>query len=245
MRAFSCSSRPCKPERGCELQRVRSAAVAIPASMDAGWAEPSDEEALAALLPALGASSEDVRLDAASGIAEAVAGAYGADGAALGAALRELGGIAQLAVMLTEPSDAIKAQVLLALGNLCSNSVDENSYLTKEALLQLGVASALLACALSSDVDVRMLSCATLQNVCDQPEWAAAVVSLGAVPVFETYVATPDEVRAFARFQTPPLAARSNAADVGPASTIDARVRTRDGRRTRWWCTTAPACCAT
>ena len=73
----------------------------------------------------------------------------------------------------------------------------------------------------------------------------AEALSLGAVPVFETYVATPDEVRAFARFQTPPLAARSNAADVGPASTIDTPVLTRDGRRTRRWCITAPACCAT
>ena len=153
--------------------------------------EPVGEDLLDGLLAAL--DDGEVRLDAACAIAELVANSYGADGAVLGATMRARGAVKRLAELLSDPSDDLKAQALHALGNLCSDAVDPESSLTKQLLLQLGSAQALLACARSDDTDVRLLGCATLQNLCNGVEWATVVMALGAVPIFESYVATPGE----------------------------------------------------
>ena len=71
-------------------------------------------------------------------LAELVTTAFGEDGEVLGQAVRDGGGVPQLAWLLADPSPSIQQQALLVLGNLCSNSVDPSSALTKRMLLQVG-----------------------------------------------------------------------------------------------------------
>ena len=93
------------------------------------WEE--DDEVMESLLESLSSSDLETRLDAAEGLGEMCQDAYGADGAAFGAKMRELGGLKLLTSMLSEPALDMQAQVLLIIGNLCSDAVDYHSSMTK------------------------------------------------------------------------------------------------------------------
>ena len=63
------------------------------------------------------------------------------------------------------------------LEQLCMMFPDADIYTHVADPAKLPAAEALLACARSDDIDVRTLACATLQNLCNQPEWASVVVA--------------------------------------------------------------------
>ena len=67
---------------------------------------------------------EEERADAVGVLADLVANAYDADGANLGQALREQGGVHVLAKGLSDESAEVSQQSLFVLGNLCSDAVD-------------------------------------------------------------------------------------------------------------------------
>lgn len=90
------------------------------------------------LLELLRSPYPEQRDEAIALLAEIVTSAFGEDGEVLGQAIRDGGGVPQLAWLLADPSPSIQQQSLLVLGNLCSNSVDPNSALTKRMLLQVG-----------------------------------------------------------------------------------------------------------
>tara|TARA_B100000768_G_scaffold173074_1_gene181979 strand:+ start:494 stop:1042 length:549 start_codon:yes stop_codon:yes gene_type:complete len=90
------------------------------------------------LLELLRSPYHEQRDEAIALLAELVTTAFGEDGEVLGQAIRDGGGVPQLAWLLADPSSSIQQQSLLVLGNLCSNSVDPNSALTKRMLLQVG-----------------------------------------------------------------------------------------------------------
>ena len=65
------------------------------------------------------------------------------------------------------------------LGNLCSNSVDPNSALTKRLLLQAGAERALLGCLHAEEAHTLTFACAALQNLCHEPVWSELVMAHG------------------------------------------------------------------
>ena len=104
--------------------------------------DPEDEyvPTVPELLELLRSPYHEQRDEAIALLAELVTSAFGEDGEVLGQAIRDGGGVPQLAWLLADPSASvsIQQQSLLVLGNLCSNSVDPNSALTKRLLLQVG-----------------------------------------------------------------------------------------------------------
>ena len=142
------------------------------------------------LLASLRSSSPDDREFAVVVLSELVAAAYGDDGAAVGAAVRAGAGVPVLSwLMTTDPSPEIRLQALQLIGNLCSDAVDVRSAETKALLLRAGAEHALVA-ALQRDLDDEMLvlACATLQNLCHEPEWARAILRHGAPRRLEAIV---------------------------------------------------------
>lgn len=131
------------------------------------------------LLEVLRSPYQEEREEAVALLAELVTTAYGSDGEALGNAIRDGGGVAQMAWMLADPSPTIQQQALLVLGNLCSNSVDPNSALTKRALLQAGAERALLGCLHAEEAHTLTFACAALQNLCHEPVWSELVMAHG------------------------------------------------------------------
>ena len=144
--------------------------------------EPSDDLNVPEILAALRSPREEVREESLALLAEAVSRSFGADGEALGQLVRDTGGVAQLGFALADANTSIRQQGLLVLGNLCSNSVDSKSALTKQTLLTLGAERALFANLASDDVQTLVLTCATLQNLCDMPAWSEALASYGLLP---------------------------------------------------------------
>ena len=104
-----------------------------------------EDISLPLLQASLGSNEEDVRIEAVTQISAFVSESYGEEGAELGMALRESGIVAQLAALVSDESAEVRAHTLLALGNLCSDSVDPASVFTKALLLELGMETALLA----------------------------------------------------------------------------------------------------
>eukprot|EP00966_Prymnesium_polylepis_P167024 3860905-Prymnesium_polylepis.1 len=73
----------------------------------------------------------------------------------------------------------------MVLGNVCSDSVDSESGRTKQLLLDLGGERPLLGCLYAADDDVVMLGCATLQNLLNEPAWAAVTIEGNVEPRLE------------------------------------------------------------
>lgn len=109
-------------------------------------------------------------------LAEAVDGAFGDDGLRIGEDVRACGGVAQLAWLLADPCPEVQCSALMILGNLCSDSVDPNSRLTKLALLPN--ARSVLSCVYTEDPGVLCFACGALQNLSSEPDWSDKMVSL-------------------------------------------------------------------
>lgn len=147
---------------------------------------------LPVLQEALQSDVEELRIDAVEQISAFVAEAYGAEGELLGMSLRESGTVKLLAKLVGDPSDEVRAHALLALGNLCSDSVDPSSAVTKALLLELGTDRALMDCIGSSDESVMLVACATLQNLCHDAAWAQSIIAAGMESRLEALVSHTD-----------------------------------------------------
>jgi len=144
------------------------------------------------VLQLLTSTDPEDRIEAAGVMCEWVNSAYGDVGSALGAAMRQKGGVPVLAKLWSDHELLVKQRSLLILGNLCSDSVDAESGETKEILLQCRAEHALLACANSDDPTVLLLACAALQNLCQDVGWAHAVMECGFLPRLEVLVRHED-----------------------------------------------------
>ena len=100
---------------------------------------------------ALSSQYAEDRRDAAVVLVGWVCDAYGDEGAALGALVREEGGVEMLLRLWGDSSAEVQEMALLALGNLCSDAVDPDSYLTKAILLSAGAVEQTLLCCLQSE----------------------------------------------------------------------------------------------
>lgn len=139
------------------------------------------------------------RYEAAQELAQLVEFAFGEDGALIGRYLRDQGGVQALAVLLMEPYPEIQACVLQAMGNLCSESVDPQSKATKALLMSAGGDAVVFQCLSSEDEAVLCMACAVLQNLCNDPSWAGAVVEKHAEEVLQGLLEHKEEqVRRYA-----------------------------------------------
>ena len=145
------------------------------------------------VLVALLRSSDEVeRDDALASLAEMIDGAFGEDGAALGEQMRANGGVALLSWLLADPSPDVQQMSLMILGNLCSDSVDSNSSMTKQSLLRCGGARAILSCVHTEDPAVLLFACGALQNLCYERDWAELAVSYDVQLRLETLLTHED-----------------------------------------------------
>ena len=87
-------------------------------------------------------NSQEEREEALTALADQVDGAFGDAGVELGQQVRSNGGIPLLSWLLADPAPEVQQTSLMILGNLCSDSVDTNSCLTKQLLLTSGGARA-------------------------------------------------------------------------------------------------------
>jgi hypothetical protein len=143
--------------------------------------EPLDGPPLSLLELAhtLATDNAEARVDAVEQLATVVSEAFGAEGAALGAALREAGIVAQLARLLSDATVEVRLHAILALGNLCSDSVDPHSRKTKALCLELVSDAALVACISDAEPSVVLVGCAMVQNLSLDAAWAARMVATG------------------------------------------------------------------
>ena len=158
--------------------------------------EIEDEDALPSLpllQSSLASTDASVRIEAVRQISAFVSEAYGEEGAELGQALRESGMVGQLAELVSDASSEVRAHALLALGNLCSDSVDPASSSTKALLLEHEMERALLAnMRAEAEESVLLVACATLQNLCHDAAWARRVIAAGVEARLETLVSHAD-----------------------------------------------------
>ena len=108
------------------------------------------------------------RLDGLAELSDVIDASYGNDGAAVGASVREVGGIPLLGWLIVDPSPLVQQEALLILGNLCSDACDPNSALTKRLLLECGAHRAIIMVIKSEDPDVLLYACGTLQKSINQ-----------------------------------------------------------------------------
>lgn len=131
----------------------------------------------AELLALMRSPDVEERDEALTSLSEMVGIAFGEDGAAIGEEVRSNGGPAILTWLLADPDPYIQQLTLSVLGNLCSDSVDPNSGLTKQTLLGCGGGRAILACVMTDDPAVLVFAVGALQNCCYDRGWAELVVA--------------------------------------------------------------------
>lgn len=146
------------------------------------------------LLQILNSPEHPNRDDTLGLLCDLVGSSYGEEGDAIGAAIREAGGLLTLSWLLAEPSVDVQKQTLFLIANLASDAVDPRSYLTKRLLRQSGCEFRLLPCLDSDDTDVTTYACAALQNLCHDPEWSQVLLDQGVVMRLEELVAHEDEL---------------------------------------------------
>lgn len=155
--------------------------------------EESFDEALDVVVECLQSKDDDERLEGTGYLCEWINTAYGEVGAALGEAIRERDCVLPLLKLWSDAVPLVQQRALLVLGNLCSDKVDRQSALTKAILLRNRAETALLDCSYSDDQAVVHLACAALQNLCQDTDWAHAVVGCGFLPRLEELVRHKDE----------------------------------------------------
>ena len=127
-------------------------------------------------------------------LCDLVASSYGEDGDALGATVREAGGLLTLSWLLAEPEPEVQKQTLFLIANLASDAVDPRSYLSKRLLRQCGCEYRLLPCLDGDDAEVVTYACAALQNLCHDPEWSQVLLDEGVVSRLEELVNDPNDL---------------------------------------------------
>ena len=129
------------------------------------------------LLRVLDSPDHPNRDDALHELCEMSCNAFGEDGTELGATVRAAGGLRTLSwlcVIDTDPE--VQSQSLCLLANLASDAVDQRACLSKRELLQCGFPARLLPCLDSQVPEVVTFACAALQSLCNEPEWARALL---------------------------------------------------------------------
>ena len=153
-----------------------------------------EAEIAAAWVQALGSEYPEDRQEAVQVLVQWVCEAFGDEGVALGALVRDQGGVRLLLQMWGDANAGVQEMALLVLGNLCSDSVDAKSSLTKAELLKAPLAAkTLLACMKSKEQGVMVMACAALQNLCHDVAWAHAVVAANYLPRLEELVRHTDK----------------------------------------------------
>ena len=146
------------------------------------------------LLQILSTPGHKNRDDTLSLLCDLVGSAFGDEGDALGASIRNAGGLVTLSWLLAESDTGVQKQALFLLANLASDAVDPNSQLTKQVLQECGAAYRLLPCLDSSDGEVLTYACAAVQNLCHDPEWADMLIELDVVPRLEELIGHSEQM---------------------------------------------------
>lgn len=176
------NARPTDHFLGIEMMRDLSSIRSLP-SLDGSENDHieeldlnSDPETLSVgeVLSLLKSADDGDREEAIATLAEMVDTAYGDDGARLGEAVRDGGGVKLLAWLLSDKDEAMQQTSLGVIGNLCSDAVDSNSVATKRALLPY--ARSILSCVYTSDTATVCLACGALQNLTAERDWAELAV---------------------------------------------------------------------
>jgi len=110
------------------------------------------------------ASDEDVRLSALDELRQFTNDAYGADAAAIGAAVRAGGAMAVLVSCVDSSSSDLQQTVLSLLGNLLTDVFDRHARKSLALFVEAGGLAALQA-GLRADYPVNLFATATLQNI--------------------------------------------------------------------------------
>ena len=110
------------------------------------------------------ASDEDVRLSALDELRQFTNDAYGADAAAIGAAVRAGGAMAVLVSCVDSSSSDVQQTVLSLLGNLLTDVFDRHARKSLALFVEAGGLAALQA-GLRADYPVNLFATATLQNI--------------------------------------------------------------------------------
>ena len=126
------------------------------------------------LLNVIRSGADDQRLEAVEALRELIDNAWDEVGARLGNAVRQRNGLTLLAGLLADPWPDLQSVVLNCLGNLASDYVDPQSFLTKQLLVSSN--RLVFSCLNSPDHDVLFMCCAMLQNLTNEPAWARTVV---------------------------------------------------------------------
>ena len=137
------------------------------------------EAQLVGLIQYLRSAVQDEVEDALFTLSEMVTWSYGADGARLGEIMRTHSGLSQLTWILADPRQPLEVhqQTLLLLGNLCSDSVDAASMLSKRFLLMSGVERIIFNFLRSEDEYTLMFACGCVQNLCHDTDWSARALA--------------------------------------------------------------------
>jgi len=122
----------------------------------------ASEQLVAAFVSA--STDDNRRSEALDALREAADEAYGADAAALGAAVREGGGIAGLVACLESPDGELQQLTMALLGNLLTDVFDPQARATLSLFAEGGGLMSLQK-ALSQGHPVNLFACATLQNL--------------------------------------------------------------------------------
>ena len=171
-----------QPQMPTPQQMAQQQQMAAMQQMGMGTPPMDEEQAvLAQLISFLRSPVEDELQDALYTLSEMVSYAFDEDGARLGEMMRSQGGLAQLTFILADPSQPLEIvqQVLLLIGNLCSDSVDPASMLSKRYLLSTGVEQVLFRFLDESDVPTLIFTCGAVQNLCHDGEWSARALASG------------------------------------------------------------------
>ena len=144
------------------------------------------------LLQLIGLPDNPKREEALDLLCELVGNAFGGEGIALGASVRDSNGVMAI-IGLMDAEDTLQ-QALYLIANLASDAVDSRSALTKRDLLQYGASGKLLKCLSSQEPDVVTYACAALQNCSTDQAWANKLVEGGAVMLFEALLVHPNEL---------------------------------------------------
>lgn len=145
------------------------------------------------LLQWLRSPNAEDRDDALAMLADKCGESYGDDGQDLGRVLRDkrLNGIGLLCGLLRDEDVEVKQQTLLIIGNMCSDSVDCESVLTKRMLLTYSAEGPLFDCLGTTDETTLMLACGALQNLCHDRDWSELLARKEAHTVLESLLGHP------------------------------------------------------
>ena len=131
------------------------------------------------ILDLIASQNDEDKLDGLYELALLVDSAFGEQAALLGHAVREAGAIPVLGWLAVDANSSpdVQQQALLVLGNLCSDAADPNSHLSKAELLKAGGSgSMVLAIEQTDDASVLVYACGCLQNLCQDVNWAQALL---------------------------------------------------------------------